>query len=456
MVELRGRDAVVAVGAMKLTVPIKTLKRVSKRALEPLEIAVPLIGDQPEVEVRHEVDLRGMRVDEAEAARHAGGRRRRARRPRRAAHHPRQGNGRAARARGRAARGRLARAHLPHGRVERGRRRRDHRGAVVIPDEVVEQVAQAADIVAIIGEHVRLKKVGSVYRGPCPFHQGTNNNFSVLPKGGYTCFVCGEKGSVFTFVQKRLGLSFVEAVKYVGEKSGIEVREVERRREGPDPREPLWELERDGRGVVPRRCSGRASTARRARDYLARRNVSRETADRFGLGFAPRELGLMRAYLNGLGFTDDRLLEIGLLVKREEQEEPRPRFRDRLIFPILDAYAHTVGFGGRLLGPGEPKYLNSAESEVFSKGKLLYNLSNARHAIRRDERVILVEGYFDVVRLVDAGLESRGGADGDGARRRAGRPASPATRRTRSSCTTATRRGRRRASAPPTSCSRAG
>ena len=100
----------------------------------------------------------------------------------------------------------------------------------MIPDEVVEQVSAAADIVAIIGEHVRLKKMGGVFRGPCPFHQGTNNNFSVMPKGGYTCFVCGEKGSVFTFVQKRLGLSFVEAVKYVGEKSGIEVKETERKR----------------------------------------------------------------------------------------------------------------------------------------------------------------------------------------------------------------------------------
>jgi DNA primase len=275
----------------------------------------------------------------------------------------------------------------------------------VIPDEVVEQVSQAADIVAIIGEHVRLKKVGSVYRGPCPFHQGTNNNFSVLPKGGYTCFVCGEKGSVFTFVQKRLGLSFVEAVKYVGEKSGIEVREVERHREGPDPREPLWELNATVAAWF-RTMLWENERGAPARAYLAKRNVSRETADRFGLGYAPHELGLMRAYLGGLGFVDDRLLEIGLLVKREEQEEPRPRFRDRLIFPILDPQGHTVGFGGRLLGPGEPKYLNSAESGVFSKGRLLYNLSNARNAIRRDERVILVEGYFDVVRLVDAGLES--------------------------------------------------
>jgi DNA primase len=275
----------------------------------------------------------------------------------------------------------------------------------VIPDDVVDQVAHAADIVAIIGEHVRLKKVGSVYRGPCPFHQGTNNNFSVVPRGGYTCFVCGEKGSVFTFVQKRLGLSFVEAVKYVGEKSGIEVREVKREREGPDPREPLWELNATAAAWF-RDMLWDSDIGEPARDYLATRGISRETADRFGLGFAPREMGLMRAYLSGLGFADDRLLAIGLLVKREEQEEPRPRFRDRLVFPILDAWGHTVGFGGRLLGPGEPKYLNSSESEVFSKGRLLYNLSNARAAIRRDERVILVEGYFDVVRLVDAGLDS--------------------------------------------------
>jgi DNA primase len=275
----------------------------------------------------------------------------------------------------------------------------------VIPDEVVDQVMQAADIVAIIGEHVRLKKTGSVYRGPCPFHQGTNNNFSVMPKGGYTCFVCGEKGSVFTFVQKRLGMSFVEAVKYVGEKSGVEVKETEKKREGPDPREPLWELNATVASWFSQMLWENAVGAT-AREYLASRKVSRATAERFQLGFAPRELGLMRAYLSGLGFTDERLLAAGLLVRKEEQEEPRPRFRDRLIFPILDAQSHTVGFGGRLLGPGEPKYLNSSENEVFSKGRILYNLSHARNAIRKDERVIVVEGYFDVLRLVDAGVES--------------------------------------------------
>lgn len=275
----------------------------------------------------------------------------------------------------------------------------------MIPDDVVEQVAQAADIVAIISEHVKLKKTGSVYRGPCPFHQGTNANFSVVPGRGYTCFVCGEKGSVFTFVQKRLGLNFVEAVKYVGEKSGIEVIDVQKHRDGPDPREPLWELNATVAAWFTEMLWNSEFGAP-ARDYLARRTISRETADRFGIGFAPRELGLMRTYLNGLGFDDARLLDAGLLVKREEIEEPRPRFRDRLIFPILDPSGHTVGFGGRLLGPGEPKYLNSAENRAFSKGHLLYNLGAARTAIRKDEQVVLVEGYFDVVRLVDAGIES--------------------------------------------------
>ena len=275
----------------------------------------------------------------------------------------------------------------------------------MIPDEDVERVRDAADIVAIISEHVRLKRVGSVFRGPCPFHQGTNNNFSVLPKGGYTCFVCGEKGNVFTFVHKRLGLTFVEAVKYVGEKAGVEVREISKQREGPDPREPLWEI--NGTAAAWFRemlwTDERGATAR---EYLASRDITRDVAEAWEMGYAPRELGLLRAYLRNLGWEDDRLMLAGLLVKREEEEEPRPRFRDRLIFPILDASSRHVGFGGRLLGPGEPKYLNSGESDLFHKGQTLYGLHLARGAIRREERAILVEGYFDVVRMAAAGIEA--------------------------------------------------
>lgn len=274
----------------------------------------------------------------------------------------------------------------------------------MIPDETVEQVSAAADIVAIIGEHVKLKKQGSVWRGPCPFHQGTNANFSVMPRGGYTCFVCGEKGSVFTFVQKRLGMSFVEAVKYVGAKSGIDVQEVQRTREGPDPREPLWELHGTVNEYFQRQLWDSPAGAE-ARAYLASREVSRATAERFGLGYAPRDLNALREHLRGLGVPEERSLAAGILIQREEGNEIRPRFRDRLIFPILEQGGKVVGFGGRLLGPGEPKYLNSGESEIFSKGKLLYNLGAARNAIRREDRAVIVEGYFDALRLVDAGVE---------------------------------------------------
>lgn len=275
----------------------------------------------------------------------------------------------------------------------------------MIPDEIIEQVSQQADIVAIIGEHVKLKKTGSVWRGPCPFHQGTNSNFSVMPRGGYTCFVCGEKGTVFTFVQKRLGMSFPEAVRYVGEKCGVAVPEYQPKREGPDPREPMWELHATVAEFFQKQLWD-APAGAEARAYLEDRAVSRATADHFALGFAPRDQQAMRTHLQGLGVSDERLLAAGLLVKRDDSAELRPRFRDRLMFPIVDQGGHTVGFGGRLLGPGEPKYLNSAESEIFSKGKLLYNLANARHAIRKEERVLIVEGYFDALRLVDAGVEN--------------------------------------------------
>ena len=275
----------------------------------------------------------------------------------------------------------------------------------MIPDEEVDRIRESADIVQIIGEHVKLKRVGTGYRGPCPFHQGTKPNFSVNPKTGfYKCFVCNEAGSVFTFVQKRLGLDFPSAIRMVAEKSGLEVREVQSRREGPDPREPFWELNATVAEYF-RTALWDTEEGAGAREYLQSRQVTRETADRFGLGYAPRPIGLMRAHLNTLGFDDARLLEGGLLVQRDDGSEPRPRFRDRLIFPIQDASGHIVGFGGRLIGPGDVKYLNSPESPVFTKGKLLYGLNWAKTAIRREERAIVVEGYFDVVRLVASGIE---------------------------------------------------
>ena len=227
----------------------------------------------------------------------------------------------------------------------------------MIPDDVVERVSDGADIVAIIGEHVKLKRIGTRYRGPCPFHQGTHDNFSVTPGGGYRCFVCGETGSVFTFLQKRLGLDFVDAVKYVGQKSGIEVREVSRQREGPDPREPLWEVNAAAADYF-RRVLWDEPIGTQAREYLDTRGVTREDADRFTLGFAPREIGLMRAHLQTLGFDENRQLLAGLLKAGEDNQETRPRFRGRLMFPIHDVQGRVIAFGGRVIGQGqaEPEF----------------------------------------------------------------------------------------------------
>ncbi|HEY9479198.1 MAG TPA: DNA primase [Gemmatimonadaceae bacterium] len=275
----------------------------------------------------------------------------------------------------------------------------------MISDETVDRIRESADIVRIIGEHVNLRRTGTDFRGPCPFHQGTHRNFSVSPrKGIYYCFVCHEGGDVFTFLQKRLGMDWPSAVKLVAEKVGIVVEEVDRRREGTDPRQPAWDINAAAADYF-RTLLWDDDEGRAARDYLSLRGVTRETADRFGLGFAPRDADTMRAHFNALGIEDDKLLDAGLLVQRDEGGQPRARFRNRLIFPILDLAGNTAGFGGRLLGPGEPKYLNSSESPVFSKAKLLYGLHMARHVIRRDDRAMVVEGYFDVVRLVSSGFD---------------------------------------------------
>ena len=274
----------------------------------------------------------------------------------------------------------------------------------MIPDEVVDRVRDESDIVEVIGEFVKLKRVGSSFRGPCPFHHGKHDNFSVLPRGSYMCFVCGEKGNVFSFVQKHLGLDFAEAVKWVGNKIGVEVREVTRAQEGPDPREPLWELNAAAAEFFRRQLWQEAGGAV-GRGYLEGRDLTREDAERFSLGFAPRDGTPLREHLRSLGFEDDRQLDAGILVRREGSDDLRVRFRQRLMFPIFDLRDHVVGFGGRVLGEGEPKYLNSSESEIFAKRRLLYGLNWAKQAIRKVDRVLLVEGYFDLIRLVLAGVD---------------------------------------------------
>ena len=272
----------------------------------------------------------------------------------------------------------------------------------MIPDELVEQVRDSADLVGIIGEAVELKRTGSDYRGPCPFHGGTHRNFAVIPKKGrYYCFVCHESGDVFSWLMKRLGMDYPTAVREVARRVGIVIPE-RAARVGPDPLEPLFGAVAVAQDWFTRQLLESAE-AEHAREYLRGRDISLDTAAMYGLGYAPPGKAFLAA-MSTLGLDPRVLLDAGVAAARDDGTVI-PRFRSRLLFPIHDLRGRVAGFGGRLLGPGEPKYLNSPENQIFHKGRQLYNLHQAKGAIRKEETVVLVEGYFDVLRLVLAGIE---------------------------------------------------
>jgi DNA primase len=272
---------------------------------------------------------------------------------------------------------------------------------MMIPDDVVEQVRDAADLVEVIGEHVQLRRTGTDWRGPCPFHGGTHRNFAVIPrKQMYYCFVCHAAGDVFTFFMKKFGMDYPTAVRDVAQRVGVTI--PEREQSGPDPREPLYEAVAVAQEWYARQLR-ESSDARGARDYVASRGFDLEALLPFGVGFAPAGNAFLDAMAT-LGIASEILEAAGLAVRRDDGRL-RARFWGRLLFPIHDLRGRVVGFGGRVLGDGEPKYLNSPESEVFHKGRMLYHLHEARHPIRKAEHAILVEGYLDVLRLVLAGVE---------------------------------------------------
>jgi len=272
----------------------------------------------------------------------------------------------------------------------------------MIPDETIEQVRDSTDLVGLIGEAVSLKRTGADYRGPCPFHGGTNRNFAVIPrKGRYYCFVCHASGDVFSWYMTRMGLSYPDAVREAARRLGITIPD-RAERAGPDPHEPLFGAVAAAHDWFTRQLL-ELPDARIAREYLERREVPLETAAILGLGFAPQGKSFLEA-MGTLGIESNILLRAGLAAQRDDGVISA-RFRGRLLFPIHDLRGRVAGFGGRLLADGEPKYLNSPETEIFHKGKQLYNLHQAKGPIRREGSVILVEGYFDVLRLVLAGVE---------------------------------------------------
>lgn len=271
-----------------------------------------------------------------------------------------------------------------------------------IPDDVVERIRDTADLLEIVQESVQLKRQGRDWRGPCPFHGGTNRNFAVIPqKNLYYCFVCHAAGDVFTWYRERFGLDYPSAVREVARRYGIPIPEATERA-GPDPREPLYQACDAAQAWFAARLRDDPE-AEPARRYLLERAFSLDAAAEIGLGWAPRG-GDFLAAMRALGIADAVLEEAGLAQRRDDGTT-FPRFRSRLLFPLHDLRGRSVGFGGRLIGPGEPKYLNSPESPIFHKGEQLYHMHLARNAIRRAEYAIVVEGYFDVQRLALVGVE---------------------------------------------------
>jgi DNA primase len=271
----------------------------------------------------------------------------------------------------------------------------------MIPNDFIDTLLRRVDIVEVIDRYVPLRKAGANYVACCPFHSEKTPSFSVSPsKQFYHCFGCGAHGTAIGFLMEHAGKSFPDAVEDLAREAGLDVPRIERagekerREETADLNELLL--------TAARFYRARLKDAPAAIDYLKSRGLTGEVAVRFGIGYAPDAWqGLAAAFAN----YEDPALEAAGLVIAGDGDKRYDRFRDRVMFPIHDSRGRVIGFGGRVIGSGEPKYLNSPETPVFSKGRELYGLYLARNAIRDAGKVIVVEGYMDVVALAQHGVE---------------------------------------------------
>jgi len=274
----------------------------------------------------------------------------------------------------------------------------------LIPESFKQDLLNRVDIVDLIERHVRLKKAGANFVACCPFHNEKSPSFTVSPsKQFYHCFGCGAHGNAISFVMEYQGLGYVEAVTDLAESAGMTMPEFERRGdqgrsngepEGPDLHEIMKQAEHFYREQLK---SAPAAVA-----YLKARGLTGKVAARFGIGYAPAGWQNIQSVFPDYGAK--ALKDAGLVIDAEGGRR-YDRFRDRIMFPILNQRGAVIGFGGRVLGEGEPKYLNSPETPLFEKGRELYGLSQARTAIREAGRVIVVEGYMDVVALAQHDIE---------------------------------------------------
>ena len=270
----------------------------------------------------------------------------------------------------------------------------------MIPESFVQELLARVDIVDVVERYVPLRKAGANYSACCPFHSEKTPSFTVSPsKQFYHCFGCGAHGSAIGFLMQHAGIGFIEAVEELASSVGLQVPHEERNRAERAKKAPLTELMARAARFYREQLKG----SPKAVDYLKGRGLSGEIAARFGLGYAPDGWqGLEQVFPD---YNDPALVECGLVILND-QGRRYDRFRDRVMFPILDQRGNVIGFGGRVIGAGEPKYLNSPETPLFEKGRELYGLSQARKAIQEEDTVLVVEGYMDVVGLAQSGVEN--------------------------------------------------
>ena len=270
------------------------------------------------------------------------------------------------------------------------------------PEELIEEIRARNDIVDVISSYVKLQKKGGTYFGLCPFHNEKTPSFSVTPsKQMYYCFGCGAGGNVITFLMEYENFTFREAVEHLADRAGItlpkEEQSAEARRQA-DLRSRILEVNKEAGKYFYRQLKGR--NGKRAWDYLTGRGLTEETIRRFGLGYANMYSDDLYRYLKQKGYSDSLLKETGLVTLSEKGG--RDKFWNRVMFPIMDANSRIIGFGGRVMGDGEPKYLNSPETKVFDKSRNLYGLNYAR--TWRKPYMLICEGYMDVISMQQAGF----------------------------------------------------
>lgn len=272
----------------------------------------------------------------------------------------------------------------------------------MIPKSFIQDLLNRLDIVDVIERYVPLKKAGANYAACCPFHSEKSPSFTVSPsKQFYHCFGCGAHGTAISFMMEHAGLGFVEAVEELARGVGMAVpRETPAAGEGRQKAAPdLYEVMQ----TATRYYRDQLKQSPRAIDYLKRRGLSGEIAARFGIGYAPDDWQNLQAVFPD--YQSNTLTETGLVIVSDDGKKRYDRFRDRIMFPIVNQRGQVIGFGGRVLDKGEPKYLNSPETVLFEKGRELYGLYHAQKAIRAEKMALVVEGYMDVVALAQLGVE---------------------------------------------------